>query len=120
MKSPGKSLPYTNKHKHKLIPYSRAEFLQKILGSPDPVVLDCYAEWCSHCKAIEPKIEELSNLYTPVKFYQVDVDKIEDVGQELGVRAKPTFMLFKDGEKITEIVGAHLPAVEQGIKTHLL
>ena len=55
-----------------------------------------------------------------MKFYQVDVDKIEDVGQELGVQAKPTFMLFKGGEKITEIVGAHLPAIEQGIKTHLL
>ncbi|EKV04162.1 Thioredoxin [Penicillium digitatum] len=99
---------------------SKVDFLQKVLRSEDPVLLNCYADWCSHCKAIAPKIEEFSTVYTQVKFYQVDVDKVEDVGQELGVRAKPTFMLFKGGEKITEIVGAHLNAIEEGIKTHLL
>lgn len=50
----------------------------------------------------------------------MDVDKVEDVGQELGVQAKPTFMLFKGGDKITEVVGAHLPAIEEGIKSHLI
>ncbi|KAJ6191397.1 hypothetical protein N7519_001418 [Penicillium mononematosum] len=99
---------------------SKANFLEKILSSEDPVLLDCYADWCSHCKAIAPKIEELSNVYTQVKFYKVDVDKVEDVGQELGVRAKPTFMLFKGGDKITEVVGAHLSSIEEGIKTHLI
>ncbi|OQE15346.1 hypothetical protein PENFLA_c032G10810 [Penicillium flavigenum] len=99
---------------------SKANFLEKILSSEDPVLLDCYADWCSHCKAIAPNIEELSNVYTQVKFYKVDVDKVEDVGQELGVRAKPTFMLFKGGDKITEVVGAHLSAIEEGIKTHLI
>jgi thioredoxin 1 len=50
----------------------------------------------------------------------VDIDKVEEVALELGVRTMPTFMLFKDGEKITEVVGAHLSVIEQGIKTHLL
>lgn len=50
----------------------------------------------------------------------MDVDKVEDVGQELGVRAKPTFVLFKGGDKITEVVGAHLSVIEEGIKTHLI
>ncbi|CAP79123.1 Thioredoxin [Penicillium chrysogenum] len=99
---------------------SKADFLEKILSPEDPVLLNCYADWCSHCKAIAPKIEELSNVYTQVKFYKVDVDKVEDVGQELGVQAKPTFMLFKGGDKITEVVGAHLPAIEEGIKSHLI
>ncbi|CAG8908692.1 unnamed protein product [Penicillium egyptiacum] len=99
---------------------SKADFLEKILSSEDPVLLACYAEWCSHCKAIAPKIEELSDVYIQVKFYKVDVDKVDDVGQELGVQAKPTFMLFKGGDKITEIVGAHLPVIEGGIKTHLI
>ncbi|KAJ5970280.1 Thioredoxin [Penicillium vulpinum] len=99
---------------------SKADFLEKILGSDDAAILDCYADWCPACKAIAPKYEELSDTYNQVKFYKVDIDKVEDVALELGVRAKPTFMLFKDGGKITEVVGAHLPAIEQGIKTHLL
>ncbi|KXG49359.1 Thioredoxin [Penicillium griseofulvum] len=99
---------------------SKADFLEKILGSKDAVILDCYAEWCPSCKTIAPKFEDLSNTYTQVKFYKVDIDKVEEVALELGVRTMPTFMLFKDGEKITEVVGAHLSVIEQGIKTHLL
>ncbi|KGO74018.1 Thioredoxin [Penicillium italicum] len=99
---------------------SKADFLKKILGSEDPVLLNCYAESCSYCEGIAPKIEEFSNVYPQVKFYQVDIEKVEDVTQELGVRVKPTFMLFKGGEKVTEVVGAHLAAIEDGIKTHLL
>ncbi|KAJ5332987.1 Uncharacterized protein MYU51_005325 [Penicillium brevicompactum] len=98
---------------------SKPEFLDKILGAETPVILDCYAEWCGPCKAIAPKIEEWSNVYTDVTFYKVDVDKVADVAQELGVRAMPTFMLFKDGQKITEVVGTSLPAIEQGIKSLL-
>lgn len=43
-----------------------------------------------------------------------------DVAQELGVRAMPTIMLFKDGQKVTEIVGANLQAIEHGIKDLVL
>lgn len=93
--------------------------MDKILGAETPVILDCYAEWCGPCKAIAPKIEEWSDVYTDVTFYKVDVDKVADVAQELGVRAMPTFMLFKDGQKITEVVGTSLPAIEQGIKSLL-
>ncbi|OQE41386.1 hypothetical protein PENCOP_c005G07840 [Penicillium coprophilum] len=99
---------------------SKADFLEKVLGSEDAIILDCYAEWCPACKIIAPQFEDLSNTYTQVKFYKVDIDKVEEVALELGVRTKPTFMFFKGGEKITEVVGAHLPAIEQGIKIHLL
>ncbi|KAJ5188013.1 Thioredoxin [Penicillium cf. griseofulvum] len=99
---------------------SKADFLEKILGSKDAAILDCYAKWSPSCRSIAPQFEELSNTYTQVKFYKVDVDNVEEVALELGVRTAPTCMLFKDGEKITEIVGAHLSVIEQGIKSHLL
>ncbi|KAJ5493760.1 Thioredoxin [Penicillium fimorum] len=99
---------------------SKADFLEKILGSEDAIILDCYAEWCPACKTIAPQFEDLSNTYTQVKFYKVDIDKVEEVALELGVQTKPTFMYFKGGQKITEVVGAHLPAIEHGINTFLL
>jgi thioredoxin 1 len=96
------------------------DFLEKILGSEGPIILDCYADWCGPCKAISPKIDEWSDIYTDVKFYKVEVDKVPDVAQELGVRAMPTFMLFKDGLKVTEVVGAKLGPIEEGIKSLLV
>ncbi|CAG7950630.1 unnamed protein product [Penicillium salamii] len=98
---------------------SKAQFLEIILDGETPAILDCYGEWCGPCKAIAPKIEEWSDVYTDVKFYKVDVDKVPDVSQELGVRAMPTIMLFQGGQKVTEVVGANLPAIEEGIKSLL-
>ncbi len=41
-----------------------------------------------------------------------------DLAQELGVRAMPTFLLFKDGNKVDEVVGANPGAIEVAIKNN--
>jgi len=41
------------------------------------------------------------------------------VAQELGVRAMPTFLLFKNGEKVGEVVGANPKALEAAIQSHV-
>ncbi|KAL9128498.1 MAG: hypothetical protein Q9217_002824 [Psora testacea] len=77
------------------------------------------ATWCGPCKIIAPKIVELSNKYYNARFYKLDVDELPDVAQELGVRAMPTFLVFKGGEKIAEVVGANDKAVEAAVVQHL-
>ena len=61
---------------------------------------------------------EFSKQYTGANFYKVDVDEIPDVAQEYGIRAMPTFLIFKDGEKIDEVVGANAIKLEEVIKKH--
>ncbi|PIG86434.1 thioredoxin [Aspergillus arachidicola] len=85
------------------------DFQEKVIDSKDLVVLDCFAEWCGPCKAIAPQLAKLSEEYTGAKFYKIDVDELSEVAAELGVRAMPTFLFFKDGEKVNEVVGANLP-----------
>ena len=57
----------------------------------------------------------MSDVYSSVRFYKIDVDELPDVAQELGIRAMPTFMVFKSGEKVAEVVGADEKAVEAAI-----
>ncbi|KAG9244343.1 thioredoxin [Calycina marina] len=83
------------------------------------VVLDAFATWCGPCKAIAPKIVSFSETHTGAHFVKIDVDECPDVAQELGVRAMPTFMIFKNGEKIQEIVGANPVALEAAIANAL-
>ena len=77
------------------------------------------ATWCGPCKVIAPHIVTMSNNYSKARFYKLDVDEVPDVAQELGVRAMPTFIVFKDGEKVGEVVGANQKAVEALVVKHL-
>lgn len=87
---------------------SDAEFQAAISSNP-VVLVDCFAEWCGPCKAISPILEKHSNAeeYKGVHFIKIDVDEVPETTQKLGVRAMPTFLLFKDGERADELVGAN-------------
>lgn len=60
-----------------------------------------------------------SDSYPDARFYKLDVDEVPEVAQELSVRAMPTFMLFKDGNKVGEVVGANPTALETAIKNNM-
>lgn len=94
---------------------SKAEF-DDALANNKIVVLDAFATWCGPCKAIAPRIVEFSDTHTSAHFVKIDVDEVPDVAQELGVRAMPTFMIFKNGEKIQEVVGANPDALQAAIE----
>ncbi|KAF2772885.1 thioredoxin-domain-containing protein [Teratosphaeria nubilosa] len=83
------------------------------------LVLDCFATWCGPCKVIAPQVVKFSDTYKDARFYKLDVDEVPEVAQELSVRAMPTFLLFKDGEKVGEVVGANPTALETAIKNNL-
>ncbi|KAL2810789.1 thioredoxin [Aspergillus granulosus] len=95
---------------------TKEEYLEKIVNSKAPIVLDCFAEWCGPCKAIAPQVAKFAEQYPNVEFYQIDVDELSDVAAEIGVRAMPTFIFFKDGQKVNEVVGANPPALAAGIQ----
>jgi len=99
----------------------KSSFQTSIIQAPQGqlVVLDCFATWCGPCKVIAPAVAEFSNTYSNAAFYKVDVDEVPDVAQELGIRAMPTFVLFKDGEKVEEVVGANKAALEAAIKKYV-
>ena len=64
------------------------------------------------------RYNRFADQYNNATFYQLDVAELPDVAQELGVRAMRTFYLFKNGEKVQEVVGANPNALEAAIKAH--
>ena len=84
---------------------SLAEFKTAIAASRLTVV-DFFAKWCGPCKAIAPQIETLAKQKPNVAFVKVDVDEAQDVAAEYRIRAMPTFMLFKGGNRVEMFEGA--------------
>lgn len=84
-----------------------ATFETEVRNSPVPVVVDFWAEWCGPCKQIGPSLEELSVHYgEKVKIVKVNVDENPDLPAQLGVRGIPALFLFKDGQVVSNKVGA--------------
>jgi thioredoxin 1 len=54
-----------------------------------------------------------------VQFFKIDVDEVPDVAQDLQIRAMPTFLVFKDGQKVEEVVGANERAIRAAVDKHL-
>jgi hypothetical protein len=42
-----------------------------------------------------------------IYFAKFDVDALPELAQELGIRAMPTFVVFKDGDKVGEHMGGN-------------
>jgi thioredoxin 1 len=56
---------------------------------------------------ISPILEQYSKKYTNANYVKVDVDKLPEIAQEWGITAMPTFMVFKQGDKVDELIGAN-------------
>eukprot|EP00307_Rebecca_sp_RCC1486_P012912 CAMPEP_0119414060 /NCGR_PEP_ID=MMETSP1335-20130426/6433_1 /TAXON_ID=259385 /ORGANISM="Chrysoculter rhomboideus, Strain RCC1486" /LENGTH=160 /DNA_ID=CAMNT_0007438911 /DNA_START=54 /DNA_END=536 /DNA_ORIENTATION=+ len=85
------------------------------------VVVDYSTSWCGPCKVIAPKFEEFSETYTSVAFYTVIGDSSSDANKLMssqGIRAVPTFQLWKSKKKVCEISGAKAAALEEAIQAN--
>lgn len=70
------------------------------------VFVDCYADWCSPCKALKPVLSELEDA-NQVKLTLLDVDKNPDLAARLKVASIPKVVVFRDGEEVTSVSGLH-------------
>ncbi len=71
------------------------------------IVVDCWAEWCGPCRMLGPIIESLAKkLKGDTVFAKLDVEGNPRTASKYGIRSIPNLIVFKNGQKVGDIVGA--------------
>mmetsp|Transcript_28243 Transcript_28243/g.50469 ORF Transcript_28243/g.50469 Transcript_28243/m.50469 type:complete len:202 (-) Transcript_28243:91-696(-) len=72
------------------------------------VVVDFYAEWCKPCKKLAPLLTKMAVMHPYVVIATYKCDKTRPtLPKSLGVTSFPTFLLYRDGERIGMLKGAN-------------
>ncbi|XP_041358471.1 thioredoxin-1-like [Gigantopelta aegis] len=99
-----------------IVIHSKDEFDAALNDFDGLVVVDFYADWCGPCRMIAPKFQDFATKYSDCRFLKVNVDEAEDVSQSCSIQAMPTFHLYKNKQKVGEVVGADANKLEDLIK----
>jgi thioredoxin 1 len=84
-----------------------AEFEEKVIKSPKPVLIDFWADWCGPCHMVAPVIDEIAGEHKDsLVVGKLDVDANPEVSRRYGILSIPSMLLFVDGVEKVRIVGA--------------
>lgn len=86
---------------------TEADFGEKVVNSPLPVLVDFWAEWCQPCKMVAPILKKLAKEFAgKVRIAKVDVDSNQQLAQQFGIQSIPTLMFVKNGKIVGQSAGA--------------
>jgi len=81
-------------------------FDAEVEKSPQPVVVDFWAEWCQPCKMLSPVLDSLAGKFAgQLKVVKCNVDENPELATKYGVVSIPNLIFFKDGQIVNQVVG---------------
>lgn len=89
------------------VPVTDADFEDKVIKSPVPVLVDFWADWCGPCHMVAPVLEEIAREKNgALTIAKLDVDNNPETARRYGILSIPSMLLFVDGAEKKRIVGA--------------
>jgi len=91
----------------KVLTLTDEKWKEDVLSSPQPVLVDFWAEWCAPCKMMAPSIEALAEEFAGrLRVGKLNVDENPLASRKYQVASIPTVLLFKHGRIANVGVGA--------------
>lgn len=83
---------------------SDAPQLQEVQQTQGPLVLVFGTNWCGHCSAAQPYIEEAFTSRNDIPYRKIEDGKGRPLGRAFKVKLWPTLIFLRDGEEVERLV----------------
>ena len=82
-------------------------FQAEVIESETPVLVDFWAPWCGPCRVVGPVLEEIAQEREDLRVVKLNVDDNQQTAAQFEVLSIPTMILFKNGQIVKKVIGAH-------------
>lgn len=96
------------------------EQLEAAIEKYKVVVIECYVELSVICRLMAAFNRRMSREHPKAYYVNFDVDKIPEIRQSLRIRTTPSFIIFKDGKRVGQLVGFNPRGLEIAVSAALI
>ncbi|NWS96160.1 GLRX3 protein, partial [Mionectes macconnelli] len=83
------------------------------------VVVHFWAPWAPQCAQMNEVMAALAKEHTQVTFVQLEAEAVPEVSEKYGISSVPTFLFFKNSQKVDRLDGAHAPELTKKVQRHV-
>jgi len=100
---------------------SDSDFVEVVLESTTPFLVDFWAPWCAPCTMIAATVEAIAQKYGErLEVGKINVDDNPKTAERYGIMGIPTLLFFVDGKVAEQFIGVMPRAeIERTIEVHL-
>uniref|UniRef100_A0A8C2UTW3 Glutaredoxin 3 n=1 Tax=Chinchilla lanigera TaxID=34839 RepID=A0A8C2UTW3_CHILA len=82
------------------------------------LVVHFWAPWAPQCVQMNDVMAELAKEHPQVSFVKLEAEAVPEISEKYEISSVPTFLFFKNSQKIDRLDGAHAPELTKKVQRH--
>ncbi len=81
------------------------DLFNKAMEGDKPVLVEFWAPWCVYCRRIGPSFDKIAEQYADtLSVGKVNIDDESELADQFNIEVIPTLVIFKNGQRVADIV----------------